>query len=263
MKQSNPTPTEYKATVSGKYKVEVADKAGNTSEISFIKDSIGPSIVGASDGKYYKRNVALKLNSIAGVNKIVVNYVSASDDKKTYEAKAGQILSGSGQYSVELTANAGTTKSYSLYIDKTAPKVSGVSRNKCYRSQVKHIKITDMYVDKIKLNGQEVGDSCDVSDEGSYTLVAIDRAKNTTVVKFKVDRTAPKVSGVSNKKSYRKSVKIKVSDKVSGVKSVKVDGRTVSVSKAKKGYKVSSRGSHTVISCDKAGNKSTVKFTIK
>lgn len=254
---------EYKATVSGSYKVEVADKAGNVTEVSFIKDSIGPSIVGVSDGKYYKHNITLKLNSIAGVNKIVVNYVSTSDDKKTYEAKVGQVLGSSGQYSVELTDNAGSTKSYGFYIDKTAPKVSGVSKNKCYRSEVRHIKITDMYIDKIKLNGQEVGDSCDVSDEGSYTLVAVDRAKNTTVVKFKVDRTAPKVSGISNKKKYKKSVKIKVSDKVSGVKSVKVDGKKVSLSKIKKGYKVSRKGSHKVVSYDKVGNKSTVKFTIK
>lgn len=77
------------------------------------------------------------------------------------------------------------------------------------------------------------------------------------------DTTKPTVSGIKNNKTYTKSVKFKVSDKQSGIKSVTLDGKKISVKKAQSGYTVSKKGSHTLKVTDKSGNTKTVKFTIK
>jgi hypothetical protein len=77
------------------------------------------------------------------------------------------------------------------------------------------------------------------------------------------DTTKPTVSGIKNNKTYTKSVKFKVSDKQSGIKSVTLDGKKISVKKAQSGYTVSKKGSHTLKVTDKSGNIKTVKFTIK
>lgn len=72
------------------------------------------------------------------------------------------------------------------------------------------------------------------------------------------DRTKPVVSGVKNGKTYNRAVTIKFSDKDSGIKSAKLNGKNI-----KSGKKVSRNGSYTLVVTDNAGNKTTVKFKIK
>ena len=78
----------------------------------------------------------------------------------------------------------------------------------------------------------------------------------------KKDTKKPTVKGVKNNKTYKKSIKFKVSD-ASGIKKVTLNNKKISTSKAKKGYKVSKKGKYTLKVWDKAGNKKTVKFKIK
>ena len=81
----------------------------------------------------------------------------------------------------------------------------------------------------------------------------------------KKDTKKPTVKGVKNGKTYKKTVTIKVSDK-SGIKKVTLNGKKMSVSKFKKGYKIkrkSTTKSYTLKVWDKAGNKRVVKFKIK
>ena len=78
----------------------------------------------------------------------------------------------------------------------------------------------------------------------------------------KKDTKKPTVKGVKNNKTYKKSVKFKVSDK-SGIKKVTLNKKKIKVSKAKKGYTVKNNGKYTLKVWDKAGNVRTVKFKIK
>ena len=80
--------------------------------------------------------------------------------------------------------------------------------------------------------------------------------------KKKKDTKKPTVKGVKNNKTYKKSVKFKVSDK-SGIKKVTLNKKKIKVSKAKKGYTVKKNGKYTLKVWDKAGNVRTVKFKIK
>jgi hypothetical protein len=114
------------------------------------------------------------------------------------------------------------------------------------------------------------------TDDGEYWVRLVFGVGNTSNPDFKKkfgvsfavqlkaqDTTKPTVSGVKNNKTYTKSVKFKVSDKQSGIKSVTLDGKKISVKKAQSGYTVSKKGSHALKVTDKSGNTKTVKFTIK
>ncbi len=72
-----------------------------------------------------------------------------------------------------------------------------------------------------------------------------------------IDYTAPKTN-IKNGKTYKPGKKITFSDKGSGMKYAKMDGK-----KIKSGHIVRKKGKHKLVLMDKAGNKRTVKFTIK
>jgi hypothetical protein len=94
--------------------------------------------------------------------------------------------------------------------------------------------------------------------DGKHTLIVTDTYGNEKTLTFKTDKTAPVVKGVRNKKTYKKAVKIKFSDAASGIKSAKLNGKTIT-----SGTKLKAVGSYTLKVKDKAGNQTTVKFKLK
>lgn len=113
-------------------------------------------------------------------------------------------------------------------------------------------------IKKITVNGKAISKSSfSTKTDGRYEVVVTTKNSKLkqTVIK---DSKAPTVTGVKNGKTYKKTVTIKFSDATSGVKSAKLNGKTI-----KSGKKVKSAGTYTLVVTDKAGNKSTVKFTIK
>lgn len=108
------------------------------------------------------------------------------------------------------------------------------------------------------------GNTFTIPKNGTYTVRyeatdGVNHYKYSTVITANgIDTTAPTVKGVKNKKKYKKAVTIKFSDKQSGIKKATLNGK-----KIKSGKKVKKKGSYTLNVWDKAGNKKTVKFTIK
>lgn len=95
------------------------------------------------------------------------------------------------------------------------------------------------------------------SEDGKYTVSAELFSGSKATLKFTVDRTKP-TANVANNKTYKAGKKITFSDKTSGIKSAKLDGKTV-----KSGKVVKKKGTHKLVLTDKAGNKQTIKFKIK
>ena len=123
---------------------------------------------------------------------------------------------------------------------------------------------------EIKLNDNNTM-KFDVKKNGYYTVRVTDKymvdtiyaeKKATSFSKFfkvkGIDDKAPVVRGVKNGGSYRSGVKIVFSDKETGVKSAKLNGKPV-----KTGVTVSTRGSYKLVVKDKAGNISTVIFKVR
>ena len=123
----------------------------------------------------------------------------------------------------------------------------------------KSIKISSPdKINSVTVNGEKVsGKKISLKEDGEYTVTV--KTKNAEeTISFIKDATKPVVTGVENGKTYTGSVTIKFSDELSGIKSAKLGKK-----KVKSGVKVSKAGTYTLKVTDKAGNKTTVKFTIK
>lgn len=205
------------------------------------------------DGYVTSGSVTLTCNKDKGVEVLKVNNEAVTSTKTFNEE---------GEYNVEVLNKDGEQLDViDFVIDKTAPSIVGVSNGGTYKGDVS-IDVNDLTSVTGTLNGSKLTDSdiesgieCDKT--GKYTLVLRDEAGNTTTVNFTVDATKPSIKGVKSGKYYKKSVKVKFSDKDSGIKKATLNGKTI-----KSGKKVSKTGKYTVKVYDKAGNCTTSKFYI-
>ncbi len=147
-------------------------------------------------------------------------------------------------------------------------KITGASEGKYYnRKQTVRIDTADGVIRSmnVKINGKvsPFSDGTNAynvtvcSEDGKYTISAELFSGTKQTLKFTVDKTKP-AANVANNKTYKSGKKITFSDKTSGIKSAKLDGKTV-----KSGKVLKKKGSHKLVLTDKAGNKSAIKFKIK
>ncbi len=146
--------------------------------------------------------------------------------------------------------------------------ISGASEGKYYKKkQTVKIDTADGVIRSmsLKINGKASPFSDDkhpynvtvCSEDGRYTVFAQLFGGTKQTLKFTIDKTKP-TSNIKNGKTYKSSKKITFSDKTSGIKSAKLDGKTV-----KSGKVIKKKGTHKLVLTDKAGNKTTIKFKIK
>lgn len=254
----------------GEYNVTIRDLLGKSSSYSFKIDKTAPIFTGVINGKVYKSEVEVLIDEYK-LKSVVINGKSEGTfSKKTFK--------DDGAYVIVATDECGNSSSVSFMIDTENPEITGLKvvndtamgfdTGERLETNYKK-KVTLKFSDKVKLayvtvNGSNKGAISSMTfNEGFYTVKAVDSAGNSTTVKFTVDKTKPKVTGIKNNKNYKKKVKIKISDKVSGLKTVTIDDKKVSVKKFKKGYTYKKKGKHTLIATDKVGNKTKVKFRIK
>ncbi|SHP76890.1 Internalin-A precursor [Mycobacteroides abscessus subsp. abscessus] len=217
--------------------VYAKDALGNLSSkvTVVVTDKTAPKVSGVSNNAYYNKDV-----------KITFNEGKATLNGSAFKSET--IVKNSGTYTLIVTDSAGNKTMVKFTIDKTAPKVSGVSTNAYYN---KDVKIT-FNEGKATLNGSAFKSETIVKNSGTYTLIVTDTAGNKTIVKFTIDKTAPKVSGVSNNAYYNKDVKITFNEGIA----------TLNGYSFKSGTYVKTGKAYTLVVIDSAGNKTTVKFTI-
>lgn len=104
-----------------------------------------------------------------------------------------------------------------------------------------------------------------ITEEGKYTLKLADTSNNTQEITFWIDRTAPTVSGVVYGGSYNSDRPISVSDGTngSGVALVLLDNQDITEAFINNSFTVSDEGTHILIVKDKAGNVTSITFTIQ
>ena len=185
--------------------------------------------------------------------------------------------------------------------DTTAPTIAGVKSNKTYKAMPKITYSDNVAVAKVTLNGVTVTPSnetiCTTSSngkkktttyydwygtingvtksakkQGKNVFTVYDIKGNTSSVTFYLDTKAPTIKGIKNNKSYKKQAVLYVKDaqkltKVTINKKKQKLSKKNLVKKGKyKGYykiKISKKGKKTIVAYDKAGNKKTIKITIK
>ena len=177
-------------TEEGTYFVRVTDKAYNKkAELTFTIDKTAPTVTGATNGGYYRKDVTLTITE-ENIQDAKYQY-----NGKWYSFESGHIFTEEGTYFVRVTDKAYNKKAELTFtIDKTAPTVTGVEDGAYYHEDVTPI-IEDENLQNVvvkyngkKLTSYKLGDT--LTKEGTYQIRVTDKAGNKfDYITFIIDKT--------------------------------------------------------------------------
>jgi len=152
------------------------------------------------------------------------------------------------QYKDKVGNVSTATISSTISVDTIAPIISNVENGKVYKS-----KVIALFNEGFGLlNGSPYTSGTDITQDGTYTLTVTDPTGNSAMVNFKVDTTAPVVSGVTNNGIYKSNVTITFNKGTA----------TLNGAAFSSGSQVALDGMHTLVVTDAAGNVTTITFEI-
>ena len=152
-----------------------------------------------------------------------------------------------------------------VILDNTKPSISGFDDN-FYNNKTEIVYIDDKNLYEVKINDTKYNHDGKYFEkkliqEGTYTVVATDKAGNTATKTVTIDKTAPKVEVTksNNDKSTNKDVVVTIT---SDEEIVVEDGwKKISATTYTKEY--SKDGKYSVLVKDKASNETTINFEVK
>lgn len=276
----------FTATANGSYIFTAADKDGNQATanayVEKIIGNIAPAIrAGQPQVSSGTATAAITADPNGGA---AITSVTGSEGCTVAPQGDGSYLlttSVNGTYTVTATNALGKTAQTTVTvsgIDNTPPVIGepAVSYSKDRKTATVSLSVTDEGgVASVTFAGIEMSASGGsyqalVSQNGSYTVVAVDQAGNqqsTTVQVSGIDLTPPSIQVTSANNSWQKSqtVTFSVTDENSGVSTVQVtkDGAPVAYTESS-GYQfvAAANGTYVIAATDKAGNQSTQSVTI-
>ncbi len=135
--------------------------------------------------------------------------------------------------------------------------IKGVKNKKAYKKPVT-VKVSSKgTISYFAVNGKVQSENTYyASKDGKYKVVVKTPSGKRKALTFYVDRKKP-TTNVKNNKVYKKNIKLKFKDSVSGIKKATLNGK-----KIKSGKTIKKNGNYTLKLTDKAGNVKVVKFTI-
>lgn len=276
----------FTATANGSYTFTAVDKDGNQATanayVEKIIGNIAPAIrAGQPQVSSGTATTAITADPNGGA---AITSVTGSEGCTVAPQGDGSYLlttSANGTYTVTATNELGKTAQTTVTvsgIDSTPPVIGEptVSYSEDRETATVSLSVTDEGgVASVTFAGIEMSASggsyqASVSQNGSYTVVAVDQAGNqqsATVQVSGVDLTPPSIQVTSANNSWQKSqtVTFSVTDENSGVSTVQVtkDGAPVAYTESS-GYQfiASANGTYVIAATDKAGNQSTQSVTI-
>ena len=276
----------FTATANGSYTFTAVDKDGNQATanayVEKIIGNIAPAIrAGQPQVSAGTATAAITADPNGGA---AITSVTGSEGCTVAPQGDGSYLlttSANGTYTVTATNALGKTAQTTVTvsgIDSTPPVIGepSVSYSENRKTATVSLSVTDEGgVASVTFAGIEMSASggsyqASVSQNGSYTVVAVDQAGNqqsTTVQVSGIDLTPPSIQVMSANNTWQKSqtVTFSVTDENSGVSAVQVtkDGAPVAYTESS-GYQfiASANGTYVIAATDKAGNQSTQSVTI-
>lgn len=276
----------FTATANGSYTFTAVDKDGNQATanayVEKIIGNIAPAIrAGQPQVSSGTATAAISADPNGGA---AITSVTGSEGCTVAPQGDGSYLlttSANGTYTVTATNELGKTAQTTVTvsgIDSTPPAIGEptVSYSKDRKTATVSLSVTDEGgVASVTFAGIEMSASGGsyqalVSQNGSYTVVAVDQAGNqqsATVQVSGIDLTPPSIQVTSANDTWQKSqtVTFSVTDENSGVSAVQVtrDGAPVAYTESS-GYQfiASANGTYVIAATDKAGNQSTQSVTI-
>ena len=271
--------------------IYVVDRAGNQSTVlNFIYDKTAPTIavkngyVGDLSAKIFS-NVSFSLYDSYKVDKYDINgYVSDFTDNKWSDANFQNIKSKLNQGLNTLTVYdiAGNSSTYEFTYDNVAPAATLTYSNNNGNALTKNNVVATLTASE---NVQDISGwnrvgvsnvfTKEFSANGNFSVTLRDTAGNSFVKSGEVkriDRNAPTISGVIDGAVVNTPVILSIFDPkyqgydgYSEVNGLKVNGATVATTPAAgKTYlaTISQDGDYVVTAADKAGNVTSISFTI-
>lgn len=276
----------FTATANGSYTFTAVDKDGNQATanayVEKIIGNIAPAIrAGQPQVSAGTATAAITADPNGGA---AITSVTGSEGCTVAPQGDGSYLlttSANGTYTVTATNALGKTAQTTVTvsgIDSTPPVIGEptVSYSEDRKTATVSLSVTDEGgVASVTFAGIEMSASGGsyqalVSQNGSYTVVAVDQAGNqqsTTVQVSGIDLTPPSIQVTSANDTWQKSqtVTFSVTDENSGVSAVQVtrDGAPVAYTESS-GYQfvAAANGTYVIAATDKAGNQSTQSVTI-
>ncbi len=245
--------------IEGTFTLTATDEAGNSNTITVVVDKNAPTIERTSDVEYPTADEKVTIKD-RYLNTVVVEgpefagtYTEFTVDSNKENGTIEFTFTKEGTYKVTATDTIGNVTEETFTIDKTAPVINGFEDCKYYYNTTIKPELVEANIESYTLNGEEY-DGKEITEDGHYTLVATDKAGFKTTVKFAIDTTAPTITGI-DKDFINKTVTPVIEDE--NLAYVTVDGLPFIPGQSIKLY-----GEHEIVAVDKAGNKTTVKFTL-
>ncbi len=190
----------------GSHTIVLTDKAGNSTTYTFTIDKTPPTgtLTGVTNGGYTNGNVSFNWSE---------NGCTATLDGSSYTA--GKTISAEGSHTIVLTDKAGNSTTYTFTIDKTPPTgtLTGVTNGGYTNGNVSFNWSENGCT--ATLDGSSYTAGKTISAEGSHTIVLTDKAGNSTMYTFTIDKTAPIIDAYN---AYtNKSFTLTAKDKFNGV----------------------------------------------
>lgn len=253
----------------------VSDYAGNVSyvdiDVSNIDRTFGKTTLTYSPnyGEYTNGNVTVTLKC---TEEIVTPDGWTKHTYSNGKVNYSKEFSENGVYQFDIYDLAGNKKTITVeinQIDRDAPVISGIENNKYYNTDVSYT-IEDDHLDYVLINDTKYTENIPtaLSNEGTYTISAVDKAGNTTTVTITIDKTNPNVIDLTQKYEAKQDGRIKVT--VVFDEPVKLNGTSLwrSVDVDENGYASEYYGYFyrtkdiTLNFEDRAGNLGTYQFTV-
>ncbi len=250
----------YIVSEEGEYTLIARDLANNVSTVTFEIDLTKPilSIAGDNLNGIYKGDVIVTASDKNYSEMVLLGGEYVNETTITLNDVTTSI---SGEYIFTAKDKAGNVTSTSFEIDNTFPKISGAVDGEKYTNDVR-VNASDKHFDYILVNGETFMNNSLISDDGDYTVVAVDLVGNTTTISFGIDKAAPIINGVVNGGKYNEDVTISITDlNFSNATISSTSIGTVNLTNAEE-YIVTEDGKYTISAVDTYGNSISINFTM-
>ncbi len=254
--------TILKSSGDGKYSFRAYDKAGNVTAISAVTlDTTAPAV---SLNEFYKAGQTV--NPV--ITETNFSHITLSTSNNTVYSGAQQTWNTSMDlnectYVLTVYDKAGNSRSVNFTIDRTAP---AFTVNDYYNaSETVLIEITETHLDTVTYDGKTLSVvnkkasivTSNLSD-GTHTVIAYDKAGNSTKKSFIVDKTAPEFN-VNEYYNASETVTISIAEK--NLKNVMLDGAEQGAVRSWNSNNLS-EGEHQIVVRDKAENITAKTFIV-
>lgn len=256
-------PVEYisgtKITEEGSYKLVVTDSLGNTTTILFNIDKTNPTISGVEENGRYKTVAPIFTKGVGKLSKL--DAANGDVILSTSIYTSGTPITEDGKYQLIVTDAAGNIAMVTFIVDTEGPTITGVEDKGLY-NQAKipnattngTIENVNLTKDGVKVEGYTLGNT--ISDEGVYVLTVTDDLGNIKEVTFTIDITGPVVTGVENLGEYKTATPTFTEGTATLQKGAGIASTFTS------GTEITADDTYVLVVTDKAGNQTTINFTI-